>query len=1269
MSFASHRMQGSPHAHAGAAVAPAAGSWVVSFAASSLGAAQGALSDALSSCGGSIAGFLPPLSFQILVPAGVDAPGCVAALAAVPGVEDIASLPHHLRVHGLEGEAPLRALSVALSSEGSGGGPAALELRVAALAREGICPSCTVLAADPADTSLLRSLATAAPRLARGVAVSVTAVVTSVGPACAASCAADAPAACGCVIPASYAAALAAALPDALWVTRFTAPRLTNVYQQAVTMSTAGGAGSAASEWGPCDYGSCSLLANLPLNALPQLYPAALGGGGPAVNASNVDVPFVPGAPCASACALPACGQGVATCAGLTPPLAAAGLTGAGQVVAVVDTGLDYLHPLYLDPNVPTTPSQAFTPIPLNPAHRKVLAYWSLVDAYDEFGGHGTHTAGSVAGFPASTTLPGDAAVLGAATGAAPDAHLVFVDIQCTTRGGCNSSIPAMGFVPDDGAIHTPAESRLMWFPIYETGARIVSNSWGTRGGYSASTYLVDETVFALDDLLLIWSAGNELLFQSLAAEAESKNSLTVAATAEGLASHLAKIRGDAALGLPSLLGGTSMRACPGTLYFGAVSGISCPPQPLTPVACANVAGAGFQLGPNPFFGGLFEGMHWRNKGTFDLALCCGCSARQLFDGLAELSGNDTTPVQNLVPLFESLYSAYSPADGSAKGPTFTDQRSKPDLAAPGVNILSGLASHTVYGAPAQPYGAFACPLGDTITPPATGPTFKFRPFEGKGAPRFELFVSDPPTSLGENRQVKAGLGLAGGVLTVTEPVLITTVTVPDLVVVASAGDSGGDVLLQLVQGSKISTMFVGVPSSGGTMFSLSTVGNEGGYEASAGAPVALTVFIQDRTIVNGTLYVSAPNASLACWGSLSSAANAFPVIVTTRRGGGTANTLIDSGTSMSTPHVAGLAALVRQYFTDGYFPTGSPVAADGRSPSAALMKAVLINSATDLYDDTLAAMDPTFTPQPLNVQRFRAGFGVVNLMRGLELASVGAATRDNSLLPRLLLPGTSLAPLAPLLPTQTAPPDGAKLKAVDPSVAHNATATYCIAVASPATWVSLTLVWTDPPGNPIAQFYLVNDLDLEVRIVGSGVLLRGNSLAGAAEQVVDTLNNVEKLYLPAGFLANATRSSSKALLEVTVRGSRVVLHGPQAFALVITGPSVELAPATSCSAGAPSPVVSPSLGASPSPPASPSRGASPSQKRSPAAAASGVLDAGAVVGIAIGSAAFGVLLTAALLLLLWQRGAAKAAAAAVTSDTAKAPPGAALDVREVERA
>ncbi|MGC9315577.1 MAG: S8 family serine peptidase, partial [bacterium] len=47
-------------------------------------------------------------------------------------------------------------------------------------------------------------------------------------------------------------------------------------------------------------------------------------------------------------------------------------------------------------------------------------------------------------------------------------------------------------------------------------------------------------------------------------------------------------------------------------------------------------------------------------------------------------------------------------------------------------------------------------------------------------------------------------------------------------------------------------------------------------------------------------------------------------------------------GTSMSSPTTAGLAALVREYYEDGFYPTGAAVSGDGFNPSAALVKATL---------------------------------------------------------------------------------------------------------------------------------------------------------------------------------------------------------------------------------------------------------------------------------------------------------------------------------------
>ena len=50
-------------------------------------------------------------------------------------------------------------------------------------------------------------------------------------------------------------------------------------------------------------------------------------------------------------------------------------------------------------------------------------------------------------------------------------------------------------------------------------------------------------------------------------------------------------------------------------------------------------------------------------------------------------------------------------------------------------------------------------------------------------------------------------------------------------------------------------------------------------------------------------------------------------------------------GTSMATPAVAGAMALVRQYLTEGWYPTGAPVAANAFDPSAALLRAMAVNA------------------------------------------------------------------------------------------------------------------------------------------------------------------------------------------------------------------------------------------------------------------------------------------------------------------------------------
>src|SRR5581483_9074866 len=58
--------------------------------------------------------------------------------------------------------------------------------------------------------------------------------------------------------------------------------------------------------------------------------------------------------------------------------------------------------------------------------------------------------------------------------------------------------------------------------------------------------------------------------------------------------------------------------------------------------------------------------------------------------------------------------------------------------------------------------------------------------------------------------------------------------------------------------------------------------------------------------------------------------------------------TLLDdpiSGTSFASAAAAGSALLVRQYFTDGFYPSGARNSSNTFTPSNALVKAVLINS------------------------------------------------------------------------------------------------------------------------------------------------------------------------------------------------------------------------------------------------------------------------------------------------------------------------------------
>ena len=111
--------------------------------------------------------------------------------------------------------------------------------------------------------------------------------------------------------------------------------------------------------------------------------------------------------------------------------------------------------------------------------------------------------------------------------------------------------------------------------------------------------------------------------------------------------------------------------------------------------------------------------------------------------------------------------------------------------------------------------------------------------------------------------------------------------------------------------------------------------------------------------------------------------------MVLTARAGSTQNsssTFESFGTSFSSPVIAGCAALVRQYFEEGWYPCGYKNCGNPIYPTGSLVKAVLMNGAQTLTMVQNVPKGPTI----LSLQDYDSnqGMGLVNMIQSLPLAN-----------------------------------------------------------------------------------------------------------------------------------------------------------------------------------------------------------------------------------------------------------------------------------------
>ncbi len=211
------------------------------------------------------------------------------------------------------------------------------------------------------------------------------------------------------------------------------------------------------------------------------------------------------------------------------------------------------------------------------------------------------------------------------------------------------------------------------------------------------------------------------------------------------------------------------------------------------------------------------------------------------------------------------------------------------------------------------------------------------------------------------------------------------------------------------------------------------------------------------------------------------------------------------AGTSQSAPHISAACAMIREYFKDGFHPTGDTSSGNSFEPSAALVKATLIASTVDM-----GTSGGIGNPVPNRAE----GWGRVVLDNALYFSGESRAlvVLDNST-----------------------------------GVSTGDSVINIVSIINNTESLKFVLTWSDTAAMALADPALVNDLDLIIT-APDGNRYRGNVFSNgfsATGGSPDRVNNVEVVWLP-----TPTRIG---IYRISVRGHNVP-NGRVPFAIAISG-------------------------------------------------------------------------------------------------------------------